>query len=120
MDYHSLSMKTVAELRKLCKEADIKVPSGATKALIIDMLLKAAPKEAPQQIAIDSAAKPAEEAGPKADPAPAKRRVGRPPKAAAAKPDKEAPKKARTSQRDKKPAEEKKAAEEKKPVFRAG
>ena len=41
MDYHSLSMKTVAELRRLGKDAGLRIPSSANKALIIDILLKA-------------------------------------------------------------------------------
>ena len=41
MDYQSLHIKTVAELRKLAKELGVKVPSGTTKVTLINMILDA-------------------------------------------------------------------------------
>ena len=41
MDYQSLHMKTVADLRKLAKTMGVKVPAGTNKSLLIDMLLEA-------------------------------------------------------------------------------
>ena len=49
MDYQSLHMKTVVELRKLAKDAGVRVPSGTNKSTLIEMLLEAeatAPKKA--------------------------------------------------------------------------
>ena len=41
MDYQSLHMKTVVELRKLAKEMHVRVPAGTNKNVIIEMLLEA-------------------------------------------------------------------------------
>ena len=71
MDYRSLHMKTVADLRRIAKEEKIKVPVGTNKAVLVEMIvekLKEKPVEAP-------AAQPA---APVAESAP--RRRGRPPK----------------------------------------
>ena len=77
MDYQSLHIKTVAELRRLAKDLALRVPAGTKKDLLIDMLLEA-----------DKAAAPAPkkaETAPVADPTPKKaedapKRRGRPPK----------------------------------------
>ena len=37
MDYQSLHMKTVADLRKLAKTMGVKVPAGTNKSLLIDI-----------------------------------------------------------------------------------
>jgi len=50
MDYRSLHMKTVADLRRIAKEEKIKVPAGTNKALLVEMIvekLKEKPAEAP-------------------------------------------------------------------------
>ena len=51
MDYQSLHLKTVVELRKLAKDAGVKIPAGTNKNTLIEMLLEAeraaAPKSAP-------------------------------------------------------------------------
>ena len=41
MDYQSLSMKTVAELRRLAKEFSVKIPAGTNKADIISLIRRA-------------------------------------------------------------------------------
>ena len=40
MDYHALHMKTVAELRRIAKEAKLKVPAGTNKATLVMMILE--------------------------------------------------------------------------------
>ncbi len=40
MDYHSLHMKTVAELRRIAKEAKVKIPAGTNKATLVMMILE--------------------------------------------------------------------------------
>ena len=40
MDYHSLHMKTVAELRRIAKEAKLKIPAGTNKATLVMMILE--------------------------------------------------------------------------------
>jgi len=70
MDYSSLHMKTVVDLRKLAKEMRVKLPAGMSKADIIQTLLDAEQSAA--------AAKPVIEANiPSAEPA-APRKRGRP------------------------------------------
>ena len=49
MDYQSLSMKTVAELRRLAKEFSVKIPAGTNKADIISLILEAPGLNAPAQ-----------------------------------------------------------------------
>ena len=39
MDYQSLHMKTVVELRQLAKQQGVKVPAGTNKQTLIQMLL---------------------------------------------------------------------------------
>ena len=41
MDYQSLHNKTVVELRKLAKEAGVRIPAGTNKSTLIAMLLEA-------------------------------------------------------------------------------
>ena len=41
MDYQSLHMKTVADLRKLAKTMNVRIPAGTNKSTLIDMLLEA-------------------------------------------------------------------------------
>ena len=43
MDYQSLHMKTVADLRKLAKEMGVRVPAGTKKNVLIDLLLESTP-----------------------------------------------------------------------------
>ena len=49
MDYQSLHMKTVADLRQLAKTLKVKVPAGTKKAVLIDMLLEAERNAEPQK-----------------------------------------------------------------------
>ena len=49
MDYQSLSMKTVTELRRLAKEFSVKIPAGTNKADIISLILEAPSPNAPAQ-----------------------------------------------------------------------
>ena len=61
MDYQSLSMKTVAELRRLAKEFSVKIPAGTNKADIISLILEAPSLNTPAQGAeAPSAPKPDE------------------------------------------------------------
>ena len=56
MDYRSLHAKTVAELRQIVKTLGLKIPSGTTKASIIDMILSQAEtceKESPAKTVTD-------------------------------------------------------------------
>jgi len=39
MDYRSLHMKTVVDLRKIARDESIKVPAGTNKALLVEMIL---------------------------------------------------------------------------------
>jgi len=41
MDYQSLHSKTVAELRKLAKEMQVRIPAGTSKLMLVNMLLEA-------------------------------------------------------------------------------
>ena len=41
MDYQSLYLKTVVELKKMAKDMNIRIPSGANKAVVINLLLEA-------------------------------------------------------------------------------
>ena len=112
MDYQSLHMKTVADLRKLAKDMGVRIPAGTNKSVLIDMLLEAekAAAAAPTQAAAaaptqDAAAVPTQDA---AVPEAAPRRRGRQPKKA------DEPAKAKTEEPAKAEAEEPKP--EKKPV----
>ena len=40
MDYRLLHMKTVAELRQLAKENQVKIPLGTKKAQMVEMILE--------------------------------------------------------------------------------
>ena len=86
MDYQSLHMKTVADLRKLAKTMGVRVPAGTNKSLLIDMLLEADKAQSAKPAAPET--KPVEAEAPKP------KRRGRPPKKAveAANSAKEAPK----------------------------
>ena len=99
MEYQSLHMKTVVELRRLAKLAGVKIPAGANKQLIVELLLEAdrASRPAPKP-AEKPEAKPAAGAADKpAEPQPKRRGPGRPrkPRAESEKPEaKPAPAKA--------------------------
>ena len=64
MDYQSLHMKTVVELRRLAKDAGVKVPAGTNKTTLIQLLLESEKPAAPKST--KPAAKP-EKAAEKAD-----------------------------------------------------
>ena len=64
MDYRSLHIKTVADLRLLAKENGVRVPAGTNKEALIQLIL-----EKSAQPAVEAPAQPAE-----------KKRRGRPPK----------------------------------------
>ena len=62
MDYRSLHMKTVVDLRKIAKEENIRIPAGTSKAVLVEMIRekqKQNAQEAPAQAAANEAA-PAE------------------------------------------------------------
>ena len=56
MDYRSLHMKTVVDLKKIAKEEKIRVPAGTNKAVLVEMILAHY-----QQKAAEEAKKPAKE-----------------------------------------------------------
>ena len=81
MDYRSLHLKTVADLRKIAKEVGAKLPVGAKKALIVELILEkqanaaiAASVSEPAGTAAETSVQPAAEEMPK-------RKRGRPSKA---------------------------------------
>ena len=66
MDYRSLHMKTVADLRRIAKEEKIKIPTGTTKALLVGMILekiKEKTEEKPAEAKRESISKPELPAG---------------------------------------------------------
>ena len=93
MDYQSLHIKTVVELKKLARDMGVRVPAGTNKSALIDRLLEAdhdaeakRAAERPETVEPRPEPKPAsgEEASGAAKPdgeQPAPRRRGRPPKA---------------------------------------
>lgn len=96
MDYQSLHMKTVVELRQMAKASGVKLPAGVNKQMIIERLLEA---EAAAQIKAE--AKPAARDDRSS---PARRGAGRPRQ------------KRETSAEEAKPAKAEKPAEAVKPV----
>ena len=76
MDYQSLHMKTVVELRALAKEMRVKIPAGTSKAMIVELLLEAekaeaeAQRPAAQPIGMKTEDNAPEEARAPAEPAP--------------------------------------------------
>ena len=40
MDYRSLHLKTVADLRRIAREEGVKVPGGTTKAILVELILE--------------------------------------------------------------------------------
>ena len=106
MDYRTLHMKTVVELRQLAKELKIKVPAGTAKNRLVELVLEgqlAAARQANERAAqtsapADPAAAPAVEAVENAPEAPAPKREKRARAKAAPKAvEKTAPKVAETS-----------------------
>ena len=106
MDYRTLHMKTVVELRQLAKELKIKVPAGTAKNRLVELVLEgqlAAARQANERAAqtsapADPAAAPAVEAVENAPEAPAPKREKRArAKAAPKAAEKTAPKVAETS-----------------------
>ncbi len=79
MDYQSLHMKTVVELRRLAKDAGVKVPAGTNKTTLIQLLLESEKPVAP---------KPEKPAEPKKAAEPKPKKAAEPKKAAKAKPEK--------------------------------
>jgi len=63
MDYQTLYLKTVVELRKLAKEMGVRIPAGSGKAIIINLLLNAygARKDAEKENAAQAQKKPTAE-----------------------------------------------------------
>ena len=90
MDYRLLHMKTVAELRQLAKENQVKIPLGTKKAQMVEMILEKqqAMEQAEEKktVSAPAAPAPAEPAAAQPEPKPAARR-GRPRKAVAANPE---------------------------------
>ena len=74
MDYRSLHIKTVVELRKLAKELNVRLPAGTSKSNMIEMILEAGARQAEADTSKTDA--PAAHAEPEAPAAP--RRRGRP------------------------------------------
>ena len=66
MDYQSLQIKTVVELRKLAKDNGVKIPAGTNKSAMIDLLLQADAANAKKTAEKPAEKKPTEKpAGPK-------------------------------------------------------
>lgn len=90
MDYRLLHMKTVAELRQLAKENQVKIPLGTKKAQMVELILEKqqAMEQAEEKkpVSTPAAPAPAEPAAVQPEPKPAVRR-GRPRKAVAANPE---------------------------------
>ena len=68
MDYQSLYQKTVVELRKIAKEQGVRIPAGASKASIVQLILEGGRKAAAPEKA-EPAPERAETAPEKAEPA---------------------------------------------------
>ena len=68
MDYQSLYQKTVVELRKIAKEQGVRIPAGASKASIVQLILEGGRKAAVPEKA-EPATEKAETAPEKAEPA---------------------------------------------------
>ena len=68
MDYQSLYQKTVVELRKIAKEQGVRIPAGASKASIVQLILEGRRKAAAPEKA-EPATEKAETAPEKAEPA---------------------------------------------------
>ena len=68
MDYQSLYQKTVVELRKIAKEQGVRIPAGASKASIVQLILEGGRKAAAPEKAVPAPEK-AETAPEKAEPA---------------------------------------------------
>ena len=88
MDYRLLHMKTVAELRQLAKENQVKIPLGTKKAQMVEMILEKqqAMEQAEEKKPGSTPAAPASAEPAAVQPKPAARR-GRPRKAVAANPE---------------------------------
>ena len=69
MDYQSLHIKTVVELRGLAREMGVRVPAGTNKDLLIDMLLTA-DRHAAEAAKADKPAAPRKRGRPRKDDAP--------------------------------------------------
>ncbi len=114
MDYQSLHMKTVVELRKLAREQGVRVPAGTNKDTLIELLLEA---ERPAQPAPAKRAEAKPGQQPEAKPAekPAKRAGAKPAEQPEASPEaKQAPRRrGRPAKSATKPAQEAKQPEPK-------
>ncbi|MDO4370578.1 MAG: transcription termination factor Rho [Clostridia bacterium] len=88
MDYRLLHMKTVAELRQLAKENQVKIPLGTKKAQMVELILEKqqAMEQAEEKKLVSAPAAPASAEPAAVQPKPAARR-GRPRKAVAANPE---------------------------------
>ena len=71
MDYQSLHMKTVVELRRLAKEAGVRIPAGTNKSTLIAMLLEADGNDTALRTEAKPAARRERPAGRNSRPAPA-------------------------------------------------
>ena len=72
MDYRSLHMKTVADLRQIAKDIELKIPARTSKAVLVEMILeRQAARVAEQVKAAPAQPNPAKEAAP-AQPEPTK------------------------------------------------
>ena len=70
MDYQSLHMKTVAELRRLAREAQIRLPAGMVKADIIQTILEAEARAAAEPAAEKVPEAPRKRGRPRKNPLP--------------------------------------------------
>ena len=78
MDYRSLHMKTVADLRQIAKDIELKIPARTSKAVLVEMILERQAARATEQAkAAPAQPEPAKEAAQEA-PAEVKPKRGRP------------------------------------------
>ena len=66
MDYRSLHMKTVADLRQIAKDIELKIPARTSKAVLVEMILERQAAKAVEQTKTAPAAEPPVEAAPEA------------------------------------------------------
>ena len=66
MDYRSLHMKTVADLRQIAKDIELKIPARTSKAVLVEMILERQEAKAVEPTKTAPTAEPPVEAAPEA------------------------------------------------------
>ncbi|MDO5324518.1 MAG: transcription termination factor Rho [Clostridia bacterium] len=78
MDYRSLHMKTVADLRQIAKEMELKIPARTSKAVLVEMILERQAARATEQAKAAPAQPEAAKEAAQETPAEVKSKRGRP------------------------------------------